>query len=473
MECKIFYSWQSDLPSQTNEQFIEVALKNVAQKLEDDSALDVIPIFDRDIANVPGSPEIARTILAKIEQSDIFVADVSIINKRQLRNNTKTKKIRPTPNPNVLVELGFALKSLGPDKIVLVNNLAFGKHEELPFDFRHRYIVGYNLAQDDLEEKRETERQTLEMQLELGLLKIISNLNNETIKKSNPCDEAIAAIKNSQPNQAILISEFVDWMMVALDKSAPPFPNAEGNELDLILNCVDQTVGIVSDFTRLFSMIANFSSSELPSIYKRVFERILAEYNPPIDFTGSSYVGARFQFYKFIGHELFITLIALLFEAEKLGVIADILEETLYVENDRYIYPDAQNVSYSYISMTGESSMGIRKSMINPLAEKLFERHSEGELAEFMPSIRLVDADYFLFLRNGKERWSPVLNDKFMPQTPKFLIRATKNSYAQKLLRPLAVSSIEEFKSLFVMESKRMFQFRWRFGFDPSKIASE
>jgi hypothetical protein len=329
------------------------------------------------------------------------------------------------------------------------------------------------LAEDDLEKKHETERQTLEMQLEQELLKIISSLNKAPIKKPNPYDEAIAAIKNSQPNQAILISEFVDWMMVVLDKCAPPFPNAEGNELDLILDSIDQTIGIVSDFTRLFSVVANFSSPELPSIYKRVFEQILAEYNPPIDFTGSSYVGARLQFYKFIGHELFITLIALLFEAEKLDVIADILDETLYVENDRYIYPDAQNVSYSYISMTGESSVGMRKSMIDPLAEKLFERHSVGELADFMPSIRLVDADYFLFLRKGKERWSPLLIDKFMPQTPKFLIKATKIGYAQKLLRPLAVSSIDEFKSLFVLESKRMFRLRWRFNFDPNRIGSE
>jgi hypothetical protein len=396
-----------------------------------------------------------------------------IINKRQLRNNAKTMKVRPTSNPNVLVELGFALKSLGPEKIVLVNNLAFGKREELPFDFRHRYVVGYTLAQNDLEERRETERQTLEVQLEQELLKIISNLDAESTKKPNPCDEAIAAIKNSQPNQAILIGEFVDWMMFILNKCAPPFPNAEGNELDLILDGIDQTVEIISDFTRLFSMIASFSSSELPSIYKRIFERILANYNPPVNFTGSSYVGARMQFYKFIGHELFITLIALLFEAEKLDVIVDILEETLYVENDRYIYPDAQNVSYSYISMKGESSSGMRKSMIDPLAEKLFERHNVGKLADIMPSVRLVDADYFLFLRNGKDRWFPVLSDKFMPQTPKFLIRATKNSYAQKLLRPLEVSSIEEFKSLFAVASKRMFHFRWYFGFDPNRIGSE
>jgi hypothetical protein len=79
MEYKIFYSWQSDLPPQTNEQFIDEALKNVVQKLRGNPSLNANPILDRDIANVPGSPEIVATILAKIEQSDIFVGDVSIL----------------------------------------------------------------------------------------------------------------------------------------------------------------------------------------------------------------------------------------------------------------------------------------------------------------------------------------------------------------------------------------------------------
>ena len=86
MDYKVFYSWQSDLASETNEQFIEKALKNAIELLNNDSSLDVNLVFDRDIANVPGSPEIAATILAKIEETDIFVGDVSIINSKDSRS---------------------------------------------------------------------------------------------------------------------------------------------------------------------------------------------------------------------------------------------------------------------------------------------------------------------------------------------------------------------------------------------------
>src|SRR5258707_7742869 len=98
MDYKVFYSWQSDLDSQTNEHFIEEALKNSIEKINTDSSLGVNLILDRDIANVPGSPEIAATILAKIEKSDIFVSDVSIINSTHSQGNVGTKNVRKTPN---------------------------------------------------------------------------------------------------------------------------------------------------------------------------------------------------------------------------------------------------------------------------------------------------------------------------------------------------------------------------------------
>lgn len=51
------------------------------------------------------------------------MADVSITGRGEKR---------PTPNPNVLIELGYAFKALGHERVILVFNRAFGKIEELP-----------------------------------------------------------------------------------------------------------------------------------------------------------------------------------------------------------------------------------------------------------------------------------------------------------------------------------------------------
>ena len=60
---------------------------------------------------MPGAPDIARAILEKIAAADLIVADISIING--------DRDGRRTPNPNVLIELGYALCALGPERVVL------------------------------------------------------------------------------------------------------------------------------------------------------------------------------------------------------------------------------------------------------------------------------------------------------------------------------------------------------------------
>ncbi|MDP2703893.1 MAG: hypothetical protein Q8P01_01590, partial [bacterium] len=124
MRRVVFYSWQSDLPNPTNRGFIQQALENAVTTIANDNTVAVEPVVDRDTQGVAGAPDIVSTIFAKITASDVFVADVSII--------SRPKKGRPTPNPNVLIELGYALRGLGHERVVLVFNRSFGKIEDLP-----------------------------------------------------------------------------------------------------------------------------------------------------------------------------------------------------------------------------------------------------------------------------------------------------------------------------------------------------
>ncbi len=135
MPSVVFYSWQSDLPNSTNRSFIQRALEKAARSIGADDTVKVEPVIDRDTAGVPGSPDIAATILQKIDDCEVFVCDISIVNARSRK--------RPTPNPNVLIELGYALKSLGWSRIVMVFNLAEAPIEKLPFDLRLKRVITY------------------------------------------------------------------------------------------------------------------------------------------------------------------------------------------------------------------------------------------------------------------------------------------------------------------------------------------
>jgi hypothetical protein len=134
MEKTIFYSWQSDLPSNTNRNFIENALRNAIRSIVNDQNAIVEPVIDRDTYNIAGTPDIAHSILAKISTASAFLGDVSILD---------AKAARPAPNPNVLVELGYAAAKLGWENIILVLNTEFGGPDLLPFDLRGRRIVTY------------------------------------------------------------------------------------------------------------------------------------------------------------------------------------------------------------------------------------------------------------------------------------------------------------------------------------------
>jgi hypothetical protein len=139
----IFYSWQSDLPRTRNRDFIEECLVEAIGQIAGDPGIVIEPSLDRDTQGEPGSPAIADTILSKIDGCDMFVGDISIINSGHTSSGGDPS--RPTPNPNVVLELGYAAKGLGWDRITSVFNSAYGRIEDLPFDLKQRRVVSYRL----------------------------------------------------------------------------------------------------------------------------------------------------------------------------------------------------------------------------------------------------------------------------------------------------------------------------------------
>jgi hypothetical protein len=141
MKYVIFYSWQSDLPNNTNRGFIGDALEAAVEETVATDRYDFEISVDRDTLGVPGSPNISVTLLEKIRSADAFVADVSVV-------TTGVPHGKSAPNPNVLLELGYAVSALGWDKIVLVCNEFYGLGQELPFDLRQQRRIPYSVGPD-------------------------------------------------------------------------------------------------------------------------------------------------------------------------------------------------------------------------------------------------------------------------------------------------------------------------------------
>ena len=117
-------------------------------------------MLDKDTKGVAGQPPIVETIFRKFDTTSVFVPDLTFVGSRS--------DGRPTPNPNVLIEYGWALKSLGHGRIVPVMNIAHGEPsaESMPFDMRHlRFPITYNLPSDATEQLRKDQREQLSKNL--------------------------------------------------------------------------------------------------------------------------------------------------------------------------------------------------------------------------------------------------------------------------------------------------------------------
>lgn len=137
----VFWSWQNDFEPKVCRHFIREALIDATDLAAEELGLEdaVRPEVDHDTKGVPGMADISATILQKIANSAVFVADVSPIQK--------TTAGKALPNPNVLVELGWAMAKIGPERVICVLNTASGfKADDLPFDIRHRRIMLYELV---------------------------------------------------------------------------------------------------------------------------------------------------------------------------------------------------------------------------------------------------------------------------------------------------------------------------------------
>ena len=177
----VFFSWQADTPASNGRVFIEravtEALKRVNEGVHIENAERDELILDRDTRGVAGQPPIVETILRKIDETAIFVPDMTFVGVR--------KDGRPTPNPNVLIEYGWALKGLGHARIVPVMNSAYGEPtiETMPFDMKHlRNPITYELPERASDRKREAEHIGLSKALEEAFRAVleIKGLRNRT-----------------------------------------------------------------------------------------------------------------------------------------------------------------------------------------------------------------------------------------------------------------------------------------------------
>jgi hypothetical protein len=444
MQIKVFYSWQSDLPSASNRSFIQDALEKASKTIRDDESIEVEPVIDRDTLGEPGSPDIALTIFRKIDDADIFVCDVSIINQG--------KKRRLTPNPNVLVELGYAIKTLGYNRIILVMNAAYGTPDQLPFDLKRNRVVSFSISKEIID--RTLEKKKLVSLLENAIRTILPEVERRASDKKtlqpNFFERASIAIENGQINQIAETRKYMNLLLDEFSGFAPDFPNAPKDEEpdDLLVKAIDQTRNSIVEFARLSEIVAAVNALEIARVIYKSFEKLVNRYLVPNNFSGH-YQSTRLDYYKFIGHELFVILVSTLIREGRWETISILLSEDLVVDNARFGRTGIE--SFGYISQSVEMlrpwGQKLEPRQVSEHAFLLHERYTQAQMPDIIPFQQFVEADFFLMLHKHGD-WRPRSTIYLGETTPRFLLEASKKDYAQKVFRSLRIETLDDFREV-------------------------
>lgn len=143
MGKSVFWSWQSDLDRRVSRDVIRYALDKAIEILAASLEEADRPSLTSDTQGVAGTPDIVATILRKIDEAAVFVADVTPI--------AVSESDKACANPNVLLEMGYANRALTEHRVIQVWNTAFegATLDKLPFDMRgRRGPMGFHLPID-------------------------------------------------------------------------------------------------------------------------------------------------------------------------------------------------------------------------------------------------------------------------------------------------------------------------------------
>jgi len=299
--------------------------------------------------------------------------------------------------------------------------------------------------------------------------------------------EAREAIEHGRANHALLARRYMAWLIEQLDALNPVLTSDNPDES--LIAAIDLTTTLVTDFGRLTEVISATNSWEAATIIYKGFESLLQryDYDPNNRRSGLSINrhSIDYDFYKFAGHELFVTFFSFFVRDGQWQLIGDLLDESFYIQDHARMSQQTRSFDYAndHIALLEHRNRRLKLNLMTLHGKLLAERHGEGELGRVVPLQQFMDADLFLFFRSNRSddqsNWDPFSTSN-MYNLPRYLVEAVQRRYAERLLKPIGVESIDMLCRRLARRKAqhvRWFDSRMHYdpleGFDVDKIGTE
>ena len=144
---------------------------------------------------------------------------------------------------------------------------------------------------------------------------------------------AVTAIENNQPNKIIVLRRNLsDLLKKILDNQ--PQKHSEGGTVEELITSIDATQELIAEFSKIIDVVSIMKDQDSAAEICKWFGNIFEHYNPQVASGRTS--NADGDYFKFIGHEMFVTMIAFYIREQGWSILKKILSEPILVQNIKY-----------------------------------------------------------------------------------------------------------------------------------------
>lgn len=462
----IFYSWQTDAPNNTNRGLIETALAlvakeksaeiNAADRPDDNEEMEI----QQDTRGVPGTPDIAKVIFERIDNADVIVCDVTLSLNGQKARGGK----RLSPNPNVLIELGYAIRNRSDKRVLLVFNTAYGKVEDLPFDLRGRRPVQYTC---EPKSEKAPIRKALAKELRERIDEILAAAEleeaEEEVEPVSTLERAIDAIDNESRYIERRVREFLDELVGRLDECIVA-PADHGR--DRIAEAAEAGFKAAAPITHEWARLANeiTEADEFDSL-RPVVQMLETIGNLCWVARGHSGVvpAHRTEFFKLVGYHWVLILPALLIRRERWNLLSAYLTSTIALHRPEHGDPGPRPLTFF-----GEGSLHLhnlaRERGRTSLRADYVKTAHDGDLGAVMPFDVIQDADLLFALWRPAAWGAPSTLVYSKESAPSLPLRMQSKSFAVEVGGVIGVPNTTELRHRFRIVQQQLAEWLSRVG---------
>lgn len=319
--------------------------------------------------------------------------------------------------------------------------------------------------------ERAPARDELRKRVESALRTIFEKYRPEVAPLSpTAADLAIKAVEGDTRDVVARVTGFMKQLAERLDAIKPPPGKGTGND-DALMVSLEASEALVAEYGRVVECIATFDHLPAAKTVFRGFERVHESYDPRPN-QGGTWYETDFDFHRFIGHELFVMLIASLIQHDRWERIAEVLGDTLCVETGQ----GPENWPWQCLSVfvklldIRNDRLKLGKAVLH--GEVLKQRHDREPLAGISPFDAFVEAEFLLFLRaelapaksplaeqGDAPLWRPWTALFMNWKVPTYLVRAQRAEQAGRLLKAVGVPDVVSFRQRYAARDANIVQF--------------